>query len=91
MRFEEIFFRIQRMGSSAPSLTSAALGTIYVKNKKLIRHIGSYSFGISFLFKGIYIYDGKYYFNIELKNNTNVPFPVNFMTFKIVDKEKLAN
>jgi conjugative transposon TraN protein len=75
------------LGSSAPSLTNAALKTIYIRNKKLIRHIGSYSFGISFLLKGIYIYGGKYYFHTELKNATNVPFPVDFMTFKIVDRK----
>jgi conjugative transposon TraN protein len=75
------------LGGSQPSLTEAALKAIYVKNKKLIRHIGSYSFGISFLLKGIYIYNGKYFFHTELKNNTSVPFPVDFMTFKIVDKK----
>lgn len=75
------------MGSSAPSLSNAALKTIYVKNKKLIRHIGSYSFGISFFLKGIYIYAGKYYFHTELKNTTNVPYPVDFMTFKIIERK----
>lgn len=75
------------LGGSQPSLTEAALKAIYTKNKKLIKHIGSYSFGISFLLKGIYIYNGKYYFHTELKNSTSVPFPVDFMSFKIVDKK----
>ncbi|MCY1662613.1 conjugative transposon protein TraN [Chryseobacterium sp. SL1] len=76
------------MGNSTPSLTNAALRAIYVKNRKLIRHIGSHSFGISFLLRGIYIHGGKYYFHTELKNTTNVPFPVDFMTFKIVDRKR---
>lgn len=75
------------LGGSQPPLTEAALKAIYVNNKKLIKHIGSYSFGISFLLKGIYIYNGKYYFHTELKNSSSVPFPVDFMTFKIVDKK----
>lgn len=75
------------LGGTQPSLTEVALKAIYTKNKKLIRHIGSYSFGISFLLKGIYIYNGKYYFHTELKNDTSVPFPVDFMTFKIADKK----
>ncbi|WP_073294370.1 conjugative transposon protein TraN [Chryseobacterium polytrichastri] len=75
------------LGGNQPSLTEAALKAIYTKNKKLIRHIGSYSFGISFLLKGIYIYNGKYYFHTELKNNSSVPFPIDFMTFKIADKK----
>jgi conjugative transposon TraN protein len=75
------------IGDNQPSLTQAALKAIYLKNKKLIKHIGSYSFGISFLLKGIYIYNGKYYFHTEVKNDTSVPFPVDFMTFKIMDKK----
>lgn len=74
-------------GSNQPSLIEAVMKTIYNKNKKFIRHIGSYSFGISFLLKSIYIYNGKYFFHTELKNSTNVPFPIDFMTFKIVDKK----
>jgi len=73
--------------SNRPSIIEAAMKTIYNKNKKFIRHIGSYSFGISFLLKSIYIYNGKYFFHTELKNSTNVPFPIDFMTFKIVDKK----
>jgi conjugative transposon TraN protein len=75
------------IGDNQPSLTQAALKAIYTKNKKLIKHIGSYSFGIRFFLKGIYIYNGKYYFHTELKNDTSVPFPVDFMTFKIADKK----
>lgn len=75
------------LGGNQSSLTEAALKAIYTKNKKLIKHVGSYSFGISFLLKAIYIYNGKYYFHTELKNDTSVPFPVDFMTFKIVDKK----
>nr|WP_233166783.1 conjugative transposon protein TraN [Pedobacter sp. ASV2] len=75
------------LGSTQPSMTETAMKTIYSKNKKLIKHIGSYSFGINFMLKGIYIYNGQYYFHIELKNSSNVPFNVDFLTFKIVDKK----
>ncbi|ANF52986.1 conjugative transposon protein TraN [Chryseobacterium glaciei] len=75
------------LGSNQPSLTQAALKAIYTKNKKLLKHIGSFSFGISFVLKGIYIYNGKYYFHTELRNETSVPFPVDFMIFKIADKK----
>ncbi len=74
------------LGGNQPSLTQAVLKTIYTKNKKLLKHIGSQSFGISFLLKGIYIYNGKYCFHTELGNKTSVPFPVDFMTFNIADK-----
>lgn len=75
------------LGASQPSSTEAALKAIYTKNKKMLKHIGSHSFGISFQLKSIYIYEGKYYLHTELKNETNVPFPIDFMTFKIADKK----
>ncbi|RLJ75113.1 conjugative transposon protein TraN [Pedobacter alluvionis] len=73
--------------SNRPTLIDAAMKSIYNKNRKIIRHIGSYSFGISFQLKSIYIYNGKYFFHTELKNITSVPFPIDFMTFKIADKK----
>lgn len=77
----------ENLGDTQPSLTEAALKTIYNRDKKLIKHIGSYSFGVSFLLQGIYIYNGKYYFHIQVKNKSNVPFYVDFITFKIADKK----
>ncbi len=60
---------------------------IYKKNKRIIKHIGSKSYGIQFLLKGIYVHNGKFYFHTELHNKSNVPFQIDFMTFKIVDKK----
>ncbi|MBT2621895.1 conjugative transposon protein TraN [Chryseobacterium sp. ISL-6] len=75
------------LGDIQPLSTESALKTIYNQNKKLIKHIGSKSFGISFLLKSVYTDNGKYFLHTELKNNSAVPFPVDFMTFKIVDKK----
>lgn len=73
--------------SDSPSLVNLLMETIYKQNKRNIKHIGSKSFGIQFLLKGIYTHNGKYYFHTELKNKTNVPFVLDFMSFKIVDKK----
>lgn len=75
------------LGSDLPPLADLAMETIYQKNKKTIRHISSKSYGIRFLLKGIYIHNGKYYFHTELENRTNVPFDIDFINFKIVDKK----
>ncbi len=73
--------------SDSPSLVNLLMETIYKQNKRNIKHIGSKSYGIQFLLKGIYTHNGKYYFHTELKNKTNVPFVLDFMSFKIVDKK----
>ena len=45
------------------------------------------SYGIQFLLKGVYIHNGKFYFHTELRNKSNVPFQIDFVNFKIVDKK----
>jgi len=77
----------QELGSIPPSLAGLLMTTIYKKDKRLIRHIGARSYGIRFLLKGIYIHDGKYYFHSEIRNKSNVPFCIDFVNFKVVDKK----
>jgi len=45
------------------------------------------SFGIQYLLKGIYTHDGLLYFYTQINNSSNVPFDLDFITFKIVDKK----
>ncbi|MFH6991835.1 conjugative transposon protein TraN [Flavobacterium sp. FlaQc-48] len=77
----------EELGNTSPSLTGLLLKTIYKNDKRTIKHIASKSFGIEFLLKGLYIHNGKYYFHTQLVNQTNVPFGIDFMTFKVVDKK----
>ena len=77
----------EELGNNSPSLAGLLLETIYNKDKRIVKHIGAKSFGIQFILKGIYIHNGKYYFHTELRNRTNVPFQIDFINFKIVDKK----
>jgi len=77
----------EELGGSTPTLTRLLLETIYKKDKRIVKHIGSKSFGIEFLLKGIYIHNGKYYFHTQLRNDSNVPFQIDFVNFKVVDKK----
>ncbi len=77
----------EELGKNSPSLAGLLLETIYKNDKRIVKHIGAKSFGIQFLLKGIYIHNGKYYFHTELDNRTNVPFKIDFVNFKVVDKK----
>lgn len=61
--------------------------SIYKNNDRKIRHLGSKRFGIQFLIKGIYTYNGMLYVHTQTKNSSNVPFDTDFIKFKIVDKK----
>lgn len=77
----------EELGNNSPSLAGLLLKTIYNQNKRVIKHISSKSYGIQFLLKGIYVQGGKFYLHTELSNKSNVPFHIDFVNFKVVDKK----
>ncbi|NAW51826.1 conjugative transposon protein TraN [Elizabethkingia argentiflava] len=77
----------EELGNNSPSLAGLLLETICKKDKRIVKHIGAKSFGIQFILKGIYIHNDKYYFHTELRNHTNVPFEIDFINFKVVEKK----
>lgn len=77
----------EELENNSPSLAGLLLETIYKKDKRIVKHIGAKSFGIQFILKGIYIHNDKYYFHTELRNKSNVPFNIDFINFKVVDKK----
>ena len=77
----------EELGNTSPSLVDLLLETIYKLDRRNVKDIKAKSLGIKFCLKGIYIHDGKYYFHTELKNSTNIPFKIDFINFKIVDKK----
>lgn len=74
------------LGKNPPSLIGLIMESLYRKDKTHIRHLGSKSFGIRFMLKGLYIHQGKFYFHTNLQNDTHVPFRIDFVSFRIVDK-----
>ena len=78
---------MQELGSESPLLVKLIMKSIYKNDKREIKHIGCKRFGIQHLLKGIYSHNGLLYFHTQLKNSSNVPFDVDYITFKIVDKK----
>lgn len=80
----------EELGNIAPSLSALVMKTIYKNDKRTLKHIEAKSFGIRFSLKGLYIHSGKYFFHTQLANSTNVPFRIDYITFKIVDKKTIS-
>ena len=78
---------IKELGSESPLLVKLIMKSIHKNNDREIKHIGSKRFGIQHTLKGIYTHNGLLYFHMQLKNSSNVPFDVDYITFKIVDKK----
>lgn len=78
---------LKELGSESPLLVRLIMKSIYENNDRLVKHIGCKRFGIQYVLKGIYTHNGLLYFHTELKNLSNVPFNVDYITFKVVDKK----
>ena len=78
---------LKELGNESPMLVRLIMKSIWNENKRRVKHIGSKSFGIQFLLKGIYTHNGLLYFHTEVKNSSNVPFNVDYIIWKIVDKK----
>jgi len=78
---------LKELGNESPMMVHLILKSIYKNDRREINQIGSMSFGIQYLLKGIYTHNGLLYFYTQINNSSNVPFDLDFITFKIVDKK----
>lgn len=78
---------LEELGQESPLLVRLIMKSVYKNDKREIKHIGSKRFGIQYMLKGLYVHNGLLYFHTQLKNTSNVPFSVDYITFEIVDKK----
>lgn len=81
----DIYFK--ELGNESPILVKLMMQTIYQNDKRYIKHIGAHQFGMKFLLRGLYAHNGLLYFHTRMENETNMPYSVDFITFKVVDKK----
>lgn len=81
----DIYFK--ELGNESPVLVKLMMQTIYQNDKRYIKHIGAQMFGMKFLLRGLYAHNGLLYFHTRIDNMTNMPYSVDFVTFKVVDKK----
>ena len=74
----DIYFK--ELGNESPVLVKLMMQTIYQNNRRTVKHIGAQQFGM-------YAHNGLLYFHIRMGNGTNMPYSVDFITFKVVDKK----
>jgi len=81
----DIYFK--ELGNESPVLVKLMMQTIYQNNRRTVKHIGAQQFGMKFLLRGLYAHNGLLYFHTRMENGTNMPYSVDFITFKVVDKK----
>lgn len=81
----DIYFK--ELGNESPVLVKLIMKTIWQNDRREINHIGSKKFGLQFLLRGLYSNNGLLYFHTLIKNQNQMPYQVDFITFKVVDKK----
>ncbi len=81
----DIYFK--ELGNESPVMVKLIMKTIWQNDRREIKHIGSKKFGVQFLLRGLYTHNGLLYFHFQTKNQSLMPFNVDFITFKVVDKK----
>jgi conjugative transposon TraN protein len=79
----EVLFK--DLGTTSPSLADLFMKAIIKKNKKEL-NIKSKSYSVEARLKSIYTQDGKLYFHISINNKSNLPYQVDYVSFKIKDR-----
>ncbi|HYQ58694.1 MAG TPA: conjugative transposon protein TraN [Draconibacterium sp.] len=75
------------LGNKTPQNIQLAMEKIYAIRKQQIKNINSKQFGVEFALTGLYSQNGLIYFRTELENCSEIPFEIDFLTFKVVDKK----
>ena len=78
---------LTELDNESPRLVRLIMKSVHQRDKRRIRHVGCKRFGVQFLLKGLYTHSDLLYFHTEVRNLSNVPFDVDFVTFKIADKK----
>ncbi|AQX90546.1 conjugative transposon protein TraN [Elizabethkingia anophelis] len=78
----------EELGGYSSSLSESVLSLIDDRENKMHNgYITSGRDGIKISLKGIYIHQGKFYFSSAFKNKSNIPFYIDSIIFRIVDKK----
>ncbi|ALU26632.1 MULTISPECIES: conjugative transposon protein TraN [Myroides] len=79
----EVLFK--DLGTTSPSLVDLFMKAIIKKSKKEL-NIKSKSYAVEAILKSIYTQDGKLYFRLSINNKSNLPYTVDYVSFKIKDR-----
>ena len=81
----DIYFK--ELGRESPVLVKLLMRTIYQNDRRAIKHLGVQQLGLRFLLRGLYAHNGLLYFHLRAENETQLPFSVDFIGFKVVDRK----
>lgn len=84
---DRMYIRLDELANQTPLVVNQIMHTIYEKNAREIKTVGSKKFGIQVWLKGIYVHNDLLFLHTSLRNFSNLSYDIEFIRFKVVDKK----
>lgn len=78
---------LREVGRERPATVKRVLSDIYRQNRADVKGIHTRKYGVEVEVRGIYIHNDVIYLHVQIANNTNISFEVDYRRFVVADRK----
>lgn len=78
---------LREVGRERPATVKRVLSDIYRQNRVDIKGIHTRKYGVEVEVRGIYVHNDVIYLHVQIANNTNISFEVDYRRFVVADRK----
>ena len=78
---------LRKVGRERPATVKRVLSDIYRQNRADVKGIHTRKYGVEVEVRGIYVHNDVIYLHVQIANNTNISFEVDYRRFVVADRK----
>ncbi|OUN57893.1 conjugative transposon protein TraN [Alistipes sp. An66] len=78
---------LREVGRERPATVKRVLSDIYRQNRADVKGIHTRKYGVEVEVRGIYVHNDVIYLHVQIANNTNISFEVDYCRFVVADRK----
>lgn len=78
---------LREVGRERPASVKRVLSDIYRQNRADVKGIHTRKYGVELEVRGIYVHNDVIYLHVQIANNTNISFEVDYRRFVVADRK----
>ena len=78
---------LREVGRERPATVKRVLSDIYRQNRADVKGIHTRKYGVELEVRGIYVHNDVIYLHVQIANNTNISFEVDYRRFVVADRK----
>lgn len=86
-RADEGCVLLREVGRERPATVKRVLSDIYRQNRADVKGIHTRKYGVEVEVRGIYVHNDVIYLHVQIANNTNISFEVDYRRFVVADRK----